>query len=130
MRSLWAHRDIDAPAGVLWRLLTDVDTWPEWGPSVRAAELHSPRFDVGARGTVTPVTGGSLPFEITHVDDGHRWKWKVAGIPATEHVVDPLDPQRCRVGFGVPWAAAPYLAVCRLALRRLDTMAAPDRTAR
>ena len=32
-------------------------------------------------------------------------------------------PDWCRVSFGAPWVAAPYLAVCRMALSRLDGLA-------
>lgn len=47
----------------------------------------------------------------------------VAGVPATDHTVESLGPDRCRVSFGAPWVAVPYLAVCRLASSRLDGLA-------
>ncbi|MFN3216539.1 MAG: hypothetical protein ACE367_08600 [Acidimicrobiales bacterium] len=50
--------------------------------------------------------------------------WKVAGVPATSHAVEALGDDRCRAGFGVPVAAAPYLAVCALALRRIERIVA------
>lgn len=130
MRLLWTHRVIDAPAGIVWRLLTDVDAWPAWGPSVRAASLHGPRFEPGARGSVTPAAGPPLPFEIIEVENGRRWNWKVGGVTATDHVVEPVGPSRCRAGFGVPWPIAPYLAVCRVALRRLEAAAHGELAAR
>ncbi len=123
MRRLWTRRTIEAPASVLWELLTDLDRWPDWGPSLRAASLHDGRFEPGATGTLTPVVGPDLPFEITAVETGAGWAWKVAGIDATDHTVEPLGDDRCRVGFGVPWPVAPYLAVCGVALRRLDELA-------
>ena len=70
-----------------------------------------------------------LPFEITAHTDGTRWAWKVAGVPATDHTVQALGPERCRVGFGVPWPAAPYLAICRMALGRLESIATLGRVA-
>lgn len=126
---LWVHREIDAPAEVLWDLLASPDRWPEWGPSVRHAELDGDRLDTGATGVVTTALGVRLPFEITS-SDGMRWSWKVAGVPATDHSVEGLGPARCRVGFGVPWPAAPYLAVCRMALGRLESLALPHHTQR
>ncbi|MEZ5372890.1 MAG: SRPBCC family protein [Microthrixaceae bacterium] len=121
---LWAHRDLNAPAATVWELLTQPSYWPEWGPSVRGAQLEGGRLRLGVQGEVTTVTGLSLPFEITEFDEGARWAWKVAGVPATDHTVKPLGPARCRVAFGVPWPAAPYLAVCRLALGRLERLVA------
>ena len=75
------------------------------------------------------MLGVRLPFEITSHVDGARWAWKIAGMPATDHTVQALGPERSRVGFGVPWPAAPYLAVCRSALGRLVSIATQDRVA-
>lgn len=129
VKKLWVRREIEAPPGVVWNLLTNLGSWPLWGPSVRKAELGDERFGLGARGTVTTVMGFGLPFEITAFDDGARWAWRVAGVTATDHTVDSLGDNRCRVGFGVPWPAALYLAVCRVALRRLESMAAEEERA-
>jgi hypothetical protein len=126
VKKLWVHREIDAPAEAVWALLTNLECWSGWGPTVRRAELASGHFDVGATGVVTTVLGVRLPFEITVHDDGTHWAWKVAGVRATDHVVEPIGSDRCRVGFGVPWPAAPYLSVCRVALARLETMAARE----
>ena len=126
MKKLWTYREIDAPATVLWSLLTDLDRWPEWGPSITSASIDGDTMGLGATGVVRTIAGVDLKFTISEFDDGRSWAWKVAGIPATHHCVQSLSPQRCRVGFGAPWIAAPYLAVCDMALRRLDTMATSD----
>lgn len=123
MKQLWVRREIDAPATVLWELLVNPERWPTWGPSVRRAVLDGPDLRLGSRGSVTTVGGLRVPFEITLYVRGARWAWTVAGVPATDHTVEPLGPDRCRVGFGAPWVAAPYLAVCRMALSRLDGLA-------
>ena len=123
MRTIWAARTIDVPASVVWHLVTDVDHWPTWGPSVRDAVIDGGTMRSGATGSVTTVGGVALPFVITTFVDGASWSWDVAGIGATEHRVDGLDAGRCRVHFGVPWVAAPYLVVCHAALPRLESLA-------
>jgi hypothetical protein len=55
---------------------------------------------------------------VTHFDPGHRWVWRVAGIPATGHRVEPVAAG-CRVVFEVPLPALGYAAVCRIALGRI-----------
>jgi hypothetical protein len=122
MKARWTSSDIAAPAEVMWALLIDVGRWPEWGPSVRRATLATSRFELGSTGTVRTVIGLVLPFEVTRFEEGRSWSWSVAGCPATHHVVEGRGPHLSRVGFGVPWIAAPYLVVCRMALRRLDEL--------
>lgn len=114
-------RELDAASGEAWEILTDVRHWPAWGPSVRVATLDDGGHTIFAHATgrVTTAVGVGLPFRITELDPGRSWRWDVAGVGATDHRVDPLDDERCRVTFGVPWIAAPYLAVCRIALGRI-----------
>jgi len=123
MRELWVSAEIDAPAPAVWDLLVDPAAWPRWGPSVRRASVESGALAAGARGKVVTALGVTLGFEITTFERGSRWAWKVGGVKATDHRVEPLGPHRCRVSFGVGCLAAPYLAICRIALRRLDRLA-------
>ena len=125
---LWIEREVAADPADAWGLLTDVERWPQWGPSVRAAGLDGDAFEAGVTGWVRTPVGIRLNFEITDVEDGtdrsgeRRWGWRVAGLPATEHRVRPLGPARCRVAFGVPRIAAPYALVCRRALVRIERL--------
>ncbi|MBM3663891.1 MAG: SRPBCC family protein [Actinobacteria bacterium] len=117
-------RFIPAAPEVVWDLLVDTTRWPAWGPSITAAELDhdGSRIRAGSTGRVRTAVGVWVPFRVTEFDDGRRWSWVVAGIPATSHSVDPA-PGGCRVGFGVPLLAAPYALVCRAALERIDRLA-------
>jgi len=89
------------------------------GPERPAVDAPARRIGPGMRGRVKTALGLWLPFEITDWEAGRRWSWRVAGVPATDHVVEPLGPGRCRVAFAVPRWAPFYLPVCRAALRRL-----------
>ena len=89
-------RYVAAPVGDVWELLTDVGRWPEWGPSVRGAELAAPCLMTGSTGHVRTVLGISLPFRVTEFQAGRSWSWSVAGIRATDHIVVP-DGAGCRI---------------------------------
>lgn len=115
--------DIAVPAAVAWRLLIDTEAWPRWGPSVGAVDAPARLAGPGLRGRVQTTPGLWLPFEITTWRDSHEWAWRVAGVPATGHLVVPLGRARCRVVFAVPAWAPLYLPVCGMALRRLHDLA-------
>ncbi len=114
---------IEAPAARVWRLLTEFEEWARWGPSILSVSADAVEAGPGVTGQVRTVVGVRLPFEITDWVPGREWAWKVAGIPATGHLVESLGPSSTRVTFTVPWPAAPYVAVLGIALRRLRRIA-------
>jgi uncharacterized protein YndB with AHSA1/START domain len=121
---LTTARTIAAAPEAAWHVLTDLDAWPRWGPTVQRAELTDPgALRLGSRGKVWTPLGVALPFEVTEFDDGHAWAWKVAGVPATRHAVTPAPGGGCRVSFGVPIWAPVYLTVCAVALKRIEDLA-------
>ena len=111
--------DIAAPASVAWQLLTDTHEWPRWGPSVRAVDSPQRLIGPGVQGRVQTAAGLWLPFAITDWEPDRAWAWRVAGLPATGHRVEPLAPHRCRVSFLIPRWAPFYRPVCRAALARI-----------
>jgi hypothetical protein len=124
-RRLEVAREANARAAAAWDLLTDTRRWPEWGPSVGAVDCSERYIRMGSRGRVR-VASAWLPFEVrSFTSPGEetgrpgRWTWRVAGVPATSHRVEPLGEGRCRIVFEVPPLAAPYTLVCD---RALDTL--------
>lgn len=121
-RRLVVSRVIDASADRAFETLRDTETWPAWGPSVEAVDCPTRYVEAGTRGRVRVAAAGVwVPFEVTTCRD-YRWTWRVARLPATGHAVEPLAASRCRVGVEVPPLAAPYVAVCKVALGRIDRL--------
>lgn len=120
---LTADKYIAAAPAAVWELLVDLDAWPKWGPTIRRARLDAPHTELGlhATGTVQTSLLVAVPFEVTEFEPGRRWAWKVGGVPATRHRVDPVG-SGARVSISVPWWSAPYLTVCSVAVRRIDAM--------
>ena len=112
---------MDAPT--VWRVLTDTHQWPRWGPSVRAVDCPGRFIGPGSSGRVQTALGVWLPFQITGFEEDAAWNWVVAGIPATGHRVEAIDPQTCRITFTVPAWAPFYLPVCAAAIRRIGQLA-------
>lgn len=86
--------------------------------TIDAVEPLAGTVQSGMTGRVKTVVGLWLPFEITSVTEGESWEWKVAGLPATGHEVEPIDTG-CRVTFTAPAWAPFYLPVLKRALTRL-----------
>ncbi|AKK28032.1 SRPBCC family protein [Mycobacterium sp. EPa45] len=118
-------RAIEAPPEAVWSVLVDLDAWPRWGPTISGAALDDggKQLTAGSTGRVWALPGVSVPFTVTEFDAGRRWAWSVVGVPATAHGVESA-PGGCRAWFEVPIWAAPYAAVCAIALRRIETLAA------
>jgi hypothetical protein len=122
-RMLSVEHPMAAPPAAAWDVLTDLEAWPLWGPTVQRAELAEPGpLRLGSRGRVWTPIGVPLPFEITEFDAGHVWAWKVAGVPATRHSVEKWVGG-CRVVFEVPIWAPVYLTVCAIGLKRIEALA-------
>jgi hypothetical protein len=116
-------RLIATPSSAAWKVLVDLDAWPQWGPTVSGARLDPPHTELalGATGTVNTSLGLAVPFVVTEFEPDRHWAWKVAGIQATHHWVQSVG-RHARVSIGVPWWAPGYLAVCSIALRRIEAM--------
>jgi hypothetical protein len=100
-------------------------TWAALPP--RAIAAPDPLIGRGLRGRIQTPVGLWLPFAITHWEPEHAWAWRVAGIDATGHRVDPFGPERCRVIFEIPRWAPFYRLVCQTALHRIEQRARTGR---
>ena len=89
------------------------------GPTYRHLHLEG----VGTLTSGCAIFSSALHFWvhllITDLDSGKYWSWRVFGINATGHRVEPLDESSCRLVFQVPLWAAPYLVVCKIAVDRI-----------
>jgi len=120
--NIQVSRVIDSPAEQAWRILTDTHCWPVGGPSVRAVDCSDRYIRTGSTGRVLAAIGLWADFEITDFEAGCYWSWRVYGIVATSHRMEPLGSKRCRVTFEVPLFAALYTLICKLALQRIAKM--------
>lgn len=112
-------RIVGAAPKSVWHLLTDTLTWEDWGPTVLAVRSSDRFIKKGSRGQVKTSLHFWVPFEITDFDSGMYWSWRVLGIKATGHRIEPLNESSCRLVFQVPLWAAPYFLVCKIALDRI-----------
>jgi hypothetical protein len=114
---------IQASAEKVWKIITDTDTWPIWGPSVRKVRCRDRYIQASSTGYIQTFFGVWLPFEITKFVESIEWQWRVAHINATGHRVIDLSQNLSRLTFEVSLIGAPYLVVCAIAARRIKNLA-------
>ena len=90
-----------ASAEQVWKLWSDVGTWPGWNPDVLSVSIEGP-FAAGSTGRMTTKAGGSHRITLTAVRPGRSFPLETSPIPlgrfAFECEVRPLAVSRCRRG--------------------------------
>lgn len=64
------ERRIERPPNIVWKVLSDVEAWPEWNPAVQRAEL----------------SGALLP--------GGEFRWRAGGVGIHSVLRDVIRPSR------------------------------------
>ena len=78
--------DIEAPADVVWDVMTDVRRWPEWTDSITSVEaLQDGPLRVGAKFRVRQPRLPRAVWEVTEVQPGRSFTWvnRTPGLVST-----------------------------------------------
>jgi uncharacterized membrane protein len=93
--------DIDAPAGVVWEVFSDVERWPEWTASVtRLVALDGAGLAVGKRFEIKQPRMPKLVWTVTELAPGESWTWEQrspGGVTVARHDVIAKSEKRTRV---------------------------------
>jgi len=97
--------EIDAPAGTVWAVFSDVVHWPDWTASVRrVTPMDGPQLVVGAHFAIEQPRLPKIVWEVTEVDPGRAWKWRSTSPGTTTiawHDVTPIEGGRARARQGI-----------------------------
>lgn len=76
--------DIDAPPDHVWEVMTDIERWPEWTPSVTRAEMltEGPLVQ-GARARLLQPKAPSAVWTVTSVEPGAAFTWETSSPALT-----------------------------------------------
>lgn len=75
MKTYAARTCIDAPVGTVWFVLSRVEAWPDWTPTVTRAEADGP-LGVGARVFVVQPRLRPATWTVVEWDPGRTFVWK------------------------------------------------------
>lgn len=96
--------DIAAPPERVWAVLSDVESWPSWTPTVTAVTLLDDRnLQLGGRAKVQQPRLPDAEYVVTELIAGRSFTW-VADRPGVRttasHTIEPL-PAGARVRLSV-----------------------------
>lgn len=98
-----ATRNIEAPATRVWDVLSGVEAWPQWLPTVSSVEaLDGSPLQVGRRYRITQPRLRPAIWKVSEVEPGRRFVWRATspGVQMiAEHIVD-SDGTRAHVRLG------------------------------
>jgi hypothetical protein len=64
----------------VWRLWSDVSTWPAWNPDVEAVSIDG-AFGTGATGKMTTRAGGTHAIKLADVQPGRSFRLETSPAP-------------------------------------------------
>lgn len=111
-----------ADPDVVWSVLSDIEGWPRWLPTVTAVERTGGPTEVGVGSTfaVTQPRLGRAEWTVTLWEPGHQFTWESRrpGVLTTgTHEVRPHDTGS-EIELGIDWAGKGR-AVARAAFGRM-----------
>jgi uncharacterized membrane protein len=72
--------EIDAAPDEVWRVLTDVERWPEWTPSMTRVERLDPGpFQVGSTARIKQPKFPAVVWRVTDLEPGQSFSWTATG---------------------------------------------------
>lgn len=110
MPTVQAEVEINAPADVVWSVLTDFDNYSEWHPSIQGIALYGPLTE-NTKGSLSVISKpGASPSQVgmilTEVEPGKAMSWK-GGLGPTwlalgfhYHYLQPLPSGATRLVHG------------------------------
>jgi uncharacterized protein YndB with AHSA1/START domain len=72
--------EIDAAPDEVWRVLTDVERWPEWTPSMTRVERLDPGpFQVGSTARIKQPKFPAAVWRVNELEPGQSFSWTARG---------------------------------------------------
>ena len=102
--------DIDASPASVWRVLTDVESWPKWTASMTSVErLQQGELGVGGSARVTQPKLKAAVYTVTECEPGKSFVWEMhaTGVRVRAiHLVEERGEGQARMVLGVEQTGA------------------------
>jgi uncharacterized membrane protein len=95
MRKFTISIDIAAPAERVWQVMSDIDRWHEWTPSITSVKrLGGSTFAVGSRALIRQPRFPPALWKVTSIEPGRSFTWEsvAPGVRVVgHHQVEPIN---------------------------------------
>lgn len=123
--------EVNAPAADVWTMLSDVEHWPDWTPTVTTVtRLDGGPLAVGSRARIKQPKLGSVVWTVTDMQPGRGFAWEArtgGAVTVGEHWLASSDGQPIGVTLAIrqsgPMAWLASLLYGGLTRRYVDTEA-------
>jgi hypothetical protein len=78
--------ETSATPAEVWRIWSDVNSWPEWNPDMKESRLDGP-LEVGTTGMVHTRSGGRHDVVVTQLEDGQSFELESTAMPMTKMAI-------------------------------------------
>jgi hypothetical protein len=75
-----------APPDRVWQVWSDIDSWPEWNPDMKASHLNGP-LKLGATGNIDTRSGGKHDVVVTQFQQGRSFELESTALPGTKMAI-------------------------------------------
>jgi len=81
-----ASLETTAPADKVWRVWSDVNSWPQWNPDMKASRLDG-ALKLGMTGNIDTRSGGKHDVVVTHYEEGRSFELESTALPGTKMAI-------------------------------------------
>lgn len=91
---------IACPTQQVWQATTDINSWPDWAPTVQTARrLDKLRFGIGSQASIKQPMQARTLWTVTEIEDGQYFAWETPGkafrMRATHQVASHGSGTKC-----------------------------------
>ena len=114
--------DIAAPPERVWSVISEVERWPEWTPTMQQVQrLDDGPFAIGSRARIRQPRGPVAIWTVIVLEAGRYFEWHSAtpGLrQVAGHRVEPIASRGSRVTLSFNWSG-PLAPIVRLFFGKL-----------